>query len=51
MRSRNQTTKEWCLMDDYDGKEFYKVEIAKVIDEIEDIGVLELVYKILLLEV
>lgn len=38
-------------MDDYDSKEFYKVEIAKVMDEIEDVGVLELVYKILLLEV
>lgn len=51
MRSTNQTTKEWCVMDDYGSKEFYKVEIEKLIDQISDTNVLDLVYKILLLEV
>lgn len=38
-------------MDDYDGKEFYKEKITKLIDRISDTNVLDLVYKILLLEV
>lgn len=38
-------------MDDYDSKVFYTEGITKLMDEIEDVGVLELVYKILLLEV
>ncbi len=37
-------------MDDYDGKEFYKVEIKKMIEVTEDIDLLDLVYKILLME-
>ena len=37
-------------MDDYDGKEFYKKEIVKMIDQISDTDVLDLVYKILLAE-
>ena len=38
-------------MDDYDGREFYKREIDKLIDQINDVNALDLVYKILLLEV
>lgn len=41
---------EWCVMDDYDVKEFYKEEIAKLIEQISDTNVLDLVYKILLIE-
>ena len=32
-------------------REFYKVEIDKLIDQAKDVNVLDLVYKILLLEV
>jgi hypothetical protein len=32
-------------------KEFYKAEIDKLIDQTNDVNVLDLVYKILLLEV
>lgn len=35
-------------MDDYDGKEFYRVEINKLIEATNDIGLLDLVYKMLL---
>ena len=38
-------------MDDYDGKEFYKQEIDRLIDATNDTGILDLVYKILLLEI
>jgi hypothetical protein len=51
MRSTNKKAKEWCVMDDYDIKEFYKEKITKLIDQINDTNVLDLVYKILLLEV
>lgn len=51
MRSTNQNNEGEMLMDDYDGKEFYKVEIVKLIDQINDTNVLDLVYKVLLLEV
>lgn len=37
-------------MDDYDGKEFYKEKIVELIDRTCDTGVLDLVYKILLME-
>lgn len=50
MRSTNQTTEEWFVMDDYDIKAFYKEEVAKLIDQTSDTDVLDLVYKILLLE-
>ena len=36
-------------MDD-DAREFYKVEIDKLIDQAKDVNVLDLVYKILLME-
>lgn len=32
-------------------REFYKAEIEKLIDQVPDVNVLDLVYKILLLEV
>lgn len=35
-------------MDDYDGKEFYMVEINKLIEATNDIDLLDLVYKMLL---
>lgn len=35
-------------MDDYDGKEFYKAEITKLIEVTNDIDLLDLVYKMLL---
>lgn len=37
-------------MDDNNGKEFYKVEIDRLIDQTKDTDVLDLVYKILLAE-
>ena len=37
-------------MDDSDMREFYKTEINKLIDQTNDVNVLDLVYKILLLE-
>jgi hypothetical protein len=49
-RPENITTKERCKMDD-NMREFYKAEIDKLIDQATDVGVLDLVYKILLLEV
>ena len=35
-------------MDDYDGKTFYKAKIEKLIEETNDLGLLDLVYRILL---
>ena len=49
MRSTTQTTKEWCVMDDFDIKAFYKVEIEKLIEAANDIDLLDLVYKMLLM--
>ena len=38
-------------MDDPGDRMFYKLEINKLIDQAKDVNVLDLVYKILLLEV
>lgn len=35
-------------MDDYDGKEYYKEGIKKLLNEVTDTDTLDLVYKILL---
>lgn len=35
-------------MDDYEGKAFYKREIEEMIEDTTDIGLLDLVYKILI---
>lgn len=37
-------------MDEYDGVVFYRAEIEKLIEETDDPGLLDLVYKILLSE-
>ena len=47
-KSENQRTKEPNKMDDYDGKTFYKAKIEKLIEETNDLGLLDLVYRILL---
>lgn len=49
-QTRDFNNKERCKMDDHE-REFYKAEIVKLIDQTNDINVLDLVYKILLLEV
>ena len=46
-QTRDYNTKERCKMDD-NMREFYKVEIDKLIDQAKDVDVLDLVYKILL---
>ena len=46
---RDIKTKERCKMDDH-LREFYKAEIDKLIDQAKDVNVLDLVYKILLME-
>lgn len=38
-------------MDDYDVKEFYKAEIEKLVEAANDIDLLDLVYKMLLVGV
>ena len=48
-QTRDYNTKERCKMDD-NMREFYKAEIDRLIDQATDVGVLDLVYKILLLE-
>lgn len=48
--TRDYNNKERCKMDD-NSKEFYKAEIVKLIDQTNDVNVLDLVYKIMLLEV
>ena len=48
MRSTNQNNKGEMHMDDYDGREFYKMEIDKLIEATNDIDLLDLVYKMLL---
>ena len=49
--SQQHNIKERCKMDDNDMRAFYKTEIDKLIDQTNDDNVLDLVYKILLLEV
>ena len=48
-RSQHNNNKERCKMDD-NMREFYKMEIDKLIDQAKDVNVLDLVYKILLME-
>ena len=50
-QTREYNNKERCKMDDNDMRAFYKAEIEKLIDQVPDVNVLDLVYKILLLEV
>ena len=49
-KSGEPNEKEMAKMDDQVKKEFYREEIAKMIDQISDTDVLDLVYKILLAE-
>ena len=49
-QTRDYNNKERCKMDDT-MREFYKAEIDKLIDQAKDVNVLDLVYKLLLLEV
>lgn len=49
--TRDYNNKERCKMDDPGDRMFYKLEINKLIDQAKDVNVLDLVYKILLLEV
>ena len=45
---RSERKKEWCVMDDYDSKAFYLEQIEILIEQICDLDLLDLVYKILL---